>query len=139
MARSRSFDGAGAFERTELNLSTEDEPERVQAARITATLLPLLGKEAVLGRVFAPEEDRPGAQPVALLGHDLWRRHFGGDPRALGQTLKVDGKLFTVVGVMPPGFGFPEYAEVWTPLGLEPGQDEPIDRVPHPGLVLDGR
>ena len=119
--RSRSFDGAGAFDRTELNLSTEEEPRRVTAARVTATLFPLLGKLPALGRGFGPNDDRPGGQPVVLLSHELWRRHFGGDPKALGQTLKLDGELFTVVGVMPPGFAFPEYAEVWTPLRLEPG------------------
>ena len=127
IARSRSFDGAGAFERTEWNLSTEDEPERVAAAQVTATLFPLLGKVPVLGRGFGAEDDRPGGQPVVLVGHELWRRHFGADPGALGQTLKLDGRLFTVVGVMPPGFAFPEYAEVWTTLGLEPsgkGRDE---------------
>ena len=141
--RSRSFDGAGAFDRTELNLSTEDEPERVTAARVTATLFPLLGKVPVLGRGLGPEDDRPGGQPVVLLGHALWLRHFGADPKAIGQTLKLDGKLFTVVGVMPPGFAFPEYAELWTPLRLEPGQkgrdDHRLDAIARlrPGVTVE--
>ena len=58
---------------------------------------------------------------MALLGYGLWQRQFGGEPGALGKTLKLDGVSYTVVGVMPQGFAFPEYAEVWTPLGLTPG------------------
>jgi putative ABC transport system permease protein len=120
-AASRSFEEMAAFERIGYNLSTKDEPERVTAARVTATLFPLLGKAPILGRGFRPEEDGPGGPRVALLGHELWRRHFDGDPAVLGRTLKLDGVPHTVVGVMPAGFAFPEYAEVWTPLGLEPG------------------
>jgi len=119
-AACRSFAEMGGFERTGFNLSTEEEPERVSAARVTASLFPLLGTSPVLGRVFTDEEDGPAGKPVALLGHELWLRRFAGDPGILGRTVKLDGTPHTIVGVMPPRFAFPEYAEVWTPLGLVP-------------------
>jgi putative ABC transport system permease protein len=126
-ARARALEGLAAFERTERNLGTEGEPERVQAARVTATLLPTLGIAPVLGRGFGPGEDRRGSH-VAVIGHDLWRRRFGQDPAVLGRTLRLDGTLHAVVGVMPERFAFPEYAEVWTPLGLEAGTNDRGDR-----------
>jgi putative ABC transport system permease protein len=141
--RSRSFETFAAFERTEWNLSTEDEPERIPGARITATLLPMLGKGPVLGRGLSAEEDGPGGRPVALVGHGLWQRHFAGDTGVVGRTLKLDGVPHTVVGVMPAGFAFPEYAEVWTPLGLEPGgRDRHVHRLDvlarlRPGATIE--
>jgi putative ABC transport system permease protein len=119
-ARARSFDNMGAFERTEYNLSTEGEPERVAAARITASLLPTLGMAPAAGRLFDASEDRPGSA-VALISHSLWQRRLGQDPAVVGRTLRLDGRLYSIVGVMPERFNFPEYAEVWTPLGLEVG------------------
>jgi putative ABC transport system permease protein len=141
--RSRSFEAFGAFERVESNLSTDEEPERVPGARITATLFPMLGRIPVLGRGLHPEEDGPGGRPVVLLGYGLWQRQFGGEPGALGKVLKLDGVAHTVVGVMPEGFAFPEYAEVWTPLGLTPGgQDRDVHRLDtlarlRPGVTVD--
>ena len=113
------FGDLGAFLRFEFNLSTEDEPERIQGARITASLFPLLGAKPALGRTFAPDEDRPGGPLVCLIGHEMWQRRFGARPGVLGETLKIDGDIHTIVGVMPLGWAFPEYAEVWTPLRLE--------------------
>ncbi|HEX9189348.1 MAG TPA: ABC transporter permease, partial [Vicinamibacteria bacterium] len=122
-ARARSFESMGAFERIEHNLSTEGEPEHVSAARVTATLFPTLGITPVLGRGLRPDEDREGSN-VALIGHSLWRRHLGQDPAVVGRTLRLDGTLHTIVGVMPERFAYPEYAEVWTPLGLEVGKGD---------------
>jgi putative ABC transport system permease protein len=142
-SRSRSFAAFGAFERMESNLSTAEEPERVPGARVTAELFPMLGKTPVLGRPLRMDEDGPGGPPVALIGHALWQRLFAGDPEALGKTLKLDGVPHSVVGVMPPGFAFPEYAEVWTPLGLERGaRDRHVHRLDvmarlRPGVTLE--
>ena len=118
-ARARCFASLGAYRRIELNLSTEGEPERVPAARVTASLFPTLGVGPVLGRGFTPRDEL--ASSVALIGSALWQRRFAGDPGVLGRRLDLDGTPHVVVGVMPPGFAFPEYAEVWTPLGLAPG------------------
>jgi putative ABC transport system permease protein len=119
-ARGRSFEEMGAFERTDYNLATEGEPERVPAARITASLLPTLGMAPAAGRVFGADEDRPGST-VALISQSLWKRRFGLAPDVVGRTLRLDGTLYSIVGVMPEHFNFPEYADVWTPLGLELG------------------
>jgi putative ABC transport system permease protein len=119
--RSRSFESVGAFERSEANLATADEPERVHASRVTASLFPTLRVTPVRGRGFTSDEDQPGGRPVALVGHRLWQRRLGGDGGAPDRTIKLDGVVYAVVGVMPPGFAFPEYAEVWTPLRLERG------------------
>jgi putative ABC transport system permease protein len=127
-ARTRSFESMGAFERTDYNLATEGEPERVPAARITASLLPTLGMAPLAGRLFGADEDRPGST-VALISHSLWQRRFGLDPGVVGRTLRLDGTLYSIVGVMPEHFNFPEYAEVWTPLGLEVGGKRDEHRV----------
>ncbi len=119
-ARARSFDSIAAIERTEYNLSAEGEPERVPAARVTASLMSTLGVAPVVGRLFGASEDRPG-NAVALVSHSLWQRRLGADPAIVGRALRLDGRLYSVVGVMPERFNFPEYAEVWTPLGLEVG------------------
>ena len=119
-ARARSFDSIAAIERTEYNLSAEGEPERVPAARVTASLMSTLGVAPVAGRLFGASEDRPGSA-VALVSHSLWQRRLGADPAIVGRALRLDGRLYSVVGVMPERFNFPEYADVWTPLGLEVG------------------
>jgi putative ABC transport system permease protein len=119
-AHARSFDSVAALDRTEYNLSEEGEPERVSAARVTASLMPTLGVAPVAGRLFDASEDRPGSA-VALISHSLWKRRLGEDPAIVGRALRLDGRLYTVVGVMPDRFNFPEFADVWTPLGLEVG------------------
>ncbi|HVR28178.1 MAG TPA: ABC transporter permease, partial [Thermoanaerobaculia bacterium] len=118
---SRGLEGLALFDRQTFGLDDEADPERIQGARIEAALFPLLGVDPVLGRGFSAEEDLPG-QPaaVALIADSLWRRRFGGDPAVIGRDLRLDGRPHRIVGVMKPGFAFPEWAEVWTPLGLDP-------------------
>jgi putative ABC transport system permease protein len=124
--RSRSFTAIGAYDRTQVNLSAGDVPERIRAARVTWTLFPTLQIQPVRGRGFTEEEDRPFGPRVALVSHRLWQERFGGNPGVVGRTLSLDGAPHSVVGVMPPGFAFPEYAEVWTPLRprADQGRDE---------------
>jgi predicted permease len=119
---SASFADLAAVSRVGFNLSTEDEPERIRGARITASLFPLLGVQPVDGRLFTAEEDVPGGPPVCLIGDALRRRHFGGRTGVVGATLTIDGEAHTIVGLMPPGWAFPELEEVWTPLRLDRGE-----------------
>jgi len=107
-----------AFRNEMVNLGGIDEPERIHAARVTASLFPLLGLKIVQGRGFLPEEERSGK--TVVLSYDLWQSRFGGDRRALGSKVTVDGEPYTVVGVMEPGIRFPETARLWLP--LEPGE-----------------
>ena len=115
-ARARSFSSLGAYQETRLVISGTGEPERVPAGFVSASLFPTLGIQPIHGRALRADDDRIGAEPVALLSDMLWRRRFGADPAALGRTLKVNGVEHTIVGVMPPGFRFPEFAQFWTPL-----------------------
>src|SRR5207248_845226 len=80
-----------------------DEPERVRGARVTASLMPLLGIAPSIGRAFTPEEDVDAAPAVAILADGLWRRRYGSDPAIVGRTIQVDGTPRTVVGILPRG------------------------------------
>src|SRR4029453_11304740 len=81
--------------------------ERLLGLAGTADFFPALGVAAARGRTFAPEEFEPGADNVIVLSDRFWTRHFGGDPAVVGQTVQLDGKTVTIVGVMPPGFEHP--------------------------------
>ena len=89
------------------------EPIQVEATAVSGSFFSLLGARPALGRTLTPADDKPGAPPAIVISDSLWRRRFGGDPAAIGQTLTVDGTVATVVGVMPAAFGFPRGAELW--------------------------
>src|SRR5688572_14391205 len=100
------------------NLGGVDEPERVEGARITSSVFPMLGIKTVVGRGFRADEDDAGK--VMLISHGLWQRKFAGDSGVIGRSLLVSGQPYTVVGVVQEKIKFPEFAEVWLP--LEPGE-----------------
>jgi len=112
------FTDLAALRWSNSNLTGAGEPERVQNAEVTAGFFRLLGKEAVLGRAFLPEEEQEGRGQVAVLGYGLWQRRFGADPKIVGATISLDEKAYTVIGVMPENFTFPKPVELWTPLAL---------------------
>ncbi|HSF41143.1 MAG TPA: ABC transporter permease [Thermoanaerobaculia bacterium] len=120
--RSRSFEHLAAVqEDVNYQLTGGDEPYRVEAARVSAEIFPLLGRGPVVGRAFSAAEDRPDAEPVVLLAHGLWQRRFGSDPQLVGRTLTLNGRQVTVVGIMPRDFHFPNRkVEMWTPLAMDP-------------------
>ncbi len=101
-------------------ISGPGEPEYVNGRQISAELFSTLGISALQGRAFRPDEDRPVAQPVAMISYGLWQSDFGGDPSAIGKSPVYDGKPYTVVGVAPEGFQLDGEADVFTP--LEPRQ-----------------
>jgi putative ABC transport system permease protein len=114
----RSLAGSGLGTARQFNLRGWGEPERLRGAAVMAGYLSTLGVKPALGRVFTPEEDRPGGPDIALIGHDLWRRRFGGDRGVIGRALDLEGRPYSIVGVMPPGFDMPYLAEVWVPMQL---------------------
>jgi len=123
---SHVFSGLGAFQNDQYDLTGDGPPERVVAARVTASLFPLLGVRPQLGRLFAQDEDQPN-RLVALLSYGLWQQRFGADAAVLGKTISLDRKSYLVVGVMPPGFEFPfpgvngsQPARLWVPMGFTP-------------------
>ncbi|HWR54602.1 MAG TPA: ABC transporter permease [Bryobacteraceae bacterium] len=103
-----SFEELALLQRSEMNLLGRGYPERLPAARVSATFLPLLGVQPALGRNFLPEEDQPGRENVVLLSDGLWRRRFAADAGIVGRTLTVDGAAHTIAGVLPRGFRIPE-------------------------------
>ena len=119
--RQRVFESMGAFRWTSLNLSWgQRDPARYSGAAVTAGVLEALRVKPALGRLFRTGEDRPGRDPVILLGHRLWREGFGSAPDVVGRTVLVNGVARTVVGVMPDGFAFPNLEEAWIPLVIDP-------------------
>ncbi|HEV8375554.1 MAG TPA: ABC transporter permease, partial [Candidatus Polarisedimenticolia bacterium] len=112
-----------------LNLTGGGNPERIQGIRVSAGLFPALGVPAARGRFFLPEEDRTGGEAVVVVSDGLWKRRFGGDRALVGRSLVLNGKSHTVVGIMPPGFGFPSPStEMWIPLALPSEELDPARR-----------
>jgi putative ABC transport system permease protein len=100
------------------NLTESGEPERLQGYQVSANLFPMLGVNAAQGRTFTDEEDRPGANHVVVLSNEVWRRRFNADPQVVGQSIKLNGEPYTVVGVMPANFRYFTKTDVWTPLAF---------------------
>src|SRR4030095_1505598 len=97
----------------------DGEPEELTQQIVNATLFPMLGINAALGRVFTPEEDRPNSNRFVLLSDRLWRRRFAADPNVINRSIRLSGDLFTIVGVMPPGFSIlDKNVDIWVPIGF---------------------
>jgi putative ABC transport system permease protein len=112
-----------------LRLTGEGEPSQVQVAHVSREFFPLLGVNAAAGRTLRAEENVPGADRVVVLSDALWRSRYDGDPSLVGRTLTLRGEPFTVVGIMPPSFSFPDNsAEAWVPLSLIGEDDIPRER-----------
>ena len=115
----RTCASVAAWSRGTASLSGGDRPVRIEAAYATHELLPLLGVKPMLGRWFDKNEDRPGDPTVVVLGHDVWKRAFGGDRSIIGRKIQLDAMPVTVIGVMPPGFDFLDREEAWVPLNTD--------------------
>ena len=137
--QNNAFESIGVYRSSSYNLTGSGEPERLVAGQVSADLFTVLKVNAARGRVFTNDEDKPGATPVVVLSHGLWQRRLGGDPDVIGQTLILDGRSFTVLGVMPPGFLFPSRAEMWTPVGQQAKDPGWESRGNHPGLYAMAR
>ena len=102
------------------------EPERVPRAGVTTGFFSVLGVQPVLGRTFVPEDDKGWPQTVAIISHGLWKRRFGSDPAIVGKQVQMSSWPLTIIGVMPPGFEYPEETQVWVPTAVNL-RDEPRD------------
>ena len=115
------YEDMAAFNDRSFNLTGVGDPVRILGAWNTASLFSVLGVEPLMGRVFTEEEEEPGKDLVVVLSNGLWRSRFGSNPNAIGQAISMNGANRTVIGVMPPGFSFPDKrTEVWVPLALSP-------------------
>jgi putative ABC transport system permease protein len=118
-AQNQVFEGLAASSEIGFNLTGGGEPLKVMARGVTADFFPLLGVGPRLGRVFRADEDKPGANHVAVLSHRLWRLRFGGDPGVVGRDILLNDEKYRVVGVMPGDFQFMEsYIGLWVPAAL---------------------
>jgi predicted permease len=116
-ARNHSFSEMAAFRQESFNLSGSGTAEHVQARQASAGLLTMLGVHPLLGRDFLPEEDRPGAAPVVILGYGLWKTKFDGDRQIVGKSIVLTDQSFTVVGVLPEHFWLYSKSDVLVPIG----------------------
>jgi predicted permease len=134
--RSRAFDQIAAAENCYFRLENGAAPILLQGGCASADFFPMLGVKPFLGRLFMPEEDRLGGNPVAVLSYGCWKQHFGGDPTAIGKSVRrtANDVEFTIVGVLPADFKFAtEDFALWAPLGSDPNYR---DRDSHNLLVF---
>jgi putative ABC transport system permease protein len=127
--RNRVFTSIAGYSRAAFDLTDTGQAERIEAARVSSSLFDTLGVPALLGRTFTAEEDQPGEDTVSVLSHAYWQRRYAASPQVLGSTLRLNERLHTIVGVMPPDFAFPSTAAsvneppaLWVPLALTPRQ-----------------
>jgi len=111
-----------------INLASSDAVERYDGSFVTANLFATLGVAPTFGRDFLAEDERPGAAPVVILSHDLWRNRFGADPAIVGRKVRANATPATIIGVMPPGFNFPFREQVWMAASLNPTTPNDEDR-----------
>ncbi|MBD0372277.1 MAG: ABC transporter permease [Pyrinomonadaceae bacterium] len=117
--QSKAFEEIAAINKRAFNLTEGDQPERVSGARVSPRFFAALNVKAARGRVFTDEEGQPGKEQVALIKESLWERRYASDPNLVGSQIKVDGRAFTVVGILPKDFNFPvNGSEIWTPLAF---------------------
>ena len=120
----RSFEAMAAYRHTDGSITGVEQPENVQAERVSANFFPILGVKPILGRNFTSEEDRRGASPTALISEGLWKRKFGSDRNVIGQRLIVAGQPRTIIGVIPASFRLHIFnfrtADVYEPIGEDP-------------------
>jgi predicted permease len=121
-AQSQSVEAMAAAEYWSPDLTGKETPEHLTGLRLTQNMLPMLGVQPLLGRVFANGEDQTGADHEVVLSYRLWQRRFSGDVNVLGKQITLNGEGYTVVGVMPPAFQFAPFwatrAELWAPLAF---------------------
>ncbi|HEY0366903.1 MAG TPA: ABC transporter permease, partial [Pyrinomonadaceae bacterium] len=117
--QNKVFEDIGVyFGANRFSLSGAGEPVEVRGSYISHGLFEVLRVSPQLGRTFTANEDRPDEDAVVILGHNLWQRNFGGDANIIGRKITISNRPRTVVGVMPPGFRFPEVSEMWVPVAL---------------------
>jgi putative ABC transport system permease protein len=134
--QSTSFEQMASAARGTFNYTGSGEPEQLNGARVAAPFFSVFGVQPALGRTFVAADDVTGKAHVAVLGHGLWMRRFGGDRGIVGKTLTLDGQTYTVIGVMPEGFQVPSRAELWLPSEFMPRDLGPGARGAHYLRVL---
>ena len=120
ISASAVFDALATYRCGDFNLNAEGSVQAVLGCRVSANFFDVLGVRPALGRGFSSEEEQPGGDQVAIVSYGFWQRRFGGDAALLGKIIQMNGKKYTVVGIMPRGFDYPVPMELWAPLALNP-------------------
>ncbi len=107
---------AGYLSGSTINVTYKNTPQRYTGGYVTEEMFKIVGVSPALGRDFNAEDNKPGSEKTVILGDEIWRRDFNADPNVIGQSVRVNSKAATIIGVMPPGFQFPFSEELWTPL-----------------------
>ncbi len=120
-SRVKTLSHVGVYVGSTVMLTGRAETIRLEATRVSPALLSMLGTPPLVGRTFEPEEEAPGRDAVVVLSYASWQRHFGGARDLLGQSVTLDGRTYSIVGVMPRGFEFPDpQTQLWIPYALTP-------------------
>jgi putative ABC transport system permease protein len=132
------FEDSGAYSALMVDVDAETGAVSHIGTEVSASVLPMLGVQPLLGRLMDQQDDRPGAPLVAMLGETVWRHDFNADPDIVGRKLRINGEWATVIGVLPKTFGFPFVSEVWLPLRLQSGSDADVETLAllKPGVTL---
>jgi putative ABC transport system permease protein len=140
--QNRSFERLAAFQGGSMFVDAGDGSTDTRIGLVTPELFSVFHVSPILGRTFTNEETLPGRFRVAVLSHSMWQSRFGSDPNVSGRTLQLNGATYTIIGVMPAGFSYPNRAELWRPLPIDPAK---LDPGPHylnvvgrlkPGITL---
>src|SRR6266850_6151639 len=99
-----------------INVSYKNNPQRYTGGYVTEDFFRIVGVAPIMGRDFTADYNNPGAEKTTILGHEIWQRDFGGDPNIVGQSVRINGRAATIIGVMPQGFKFPVSEQLWVPL-----------------------
>jgi len=139
-AQSRAFSEMAAVKAAGFNMSGTAQPENIGGLAVSPNFLPMMGVRPLIGRGFAPAEEKAGTAPVVLLSFALWQSHFGGSPAALGQTIRLNRQTFTIVGVLPPDFRWADRCDVLEPVGVWiTNNDRAADRGDRGDMAVVGR
>jgi putative ABC transport system permease protein len=107
---------SGYLNGSTINVTYKNNPQRYTGGYVTDKFFKILGVSPILGRDFTAEDNKPGAEKTTILGYEIWQRDFGGDPKIVGETVRINGRAATIIGVMPQGFKFPVAEQLWVPL-----------------------
>jgi putative ABC transport system permease protein len=126
--QNKSFENLAAFQSGKMFIDAGDGTTDTPVGLVTPELFSVFHVSPILGRTFTNEETLPGRFRVAVLSHSMWQNRFGSDPNVSGRTVQLNGAAYTIIGVMPAGFSYPDRAELWRPLPIDPAK---LDPGPH--------
>ena len=132
--QSTSFSAMAYYINSDTSILAGQAAEYANVAQVTPEFLDVFGMQPQIGRWFSPEETKPGSAGALVISNEFWQSHFGGNPSALGQTVRVYGRNLPIVGVLPPRFQYPDKSSLWVPANTI--FSETVSRSAHNYLVI---